>query len=166
MKSKYMIHTLRLAASSVLIVSILAIGGCGLLKKQTLDEPFLEFEKTACFGNCPIYVMQFYPNGIVKLDGKQFMDKLGLYELQLDKNEVATIEEELESMGFCSMESLYGSNAMDFPSTFLRYECNDEVKIVEAVTDFPEELLEFIQRIDQLRKRQDWVATGANETSN
>lgn len=150
----------------ILTASVLFLSGCNILKKQSAEDPFFEFEKTACFGNCPIYVMQFYSNGIVKLDGKQFMDKLGLFELKIDKKEVQTIKDELEAMDFCQLESLYGSNAMDFPSTFLRYSCDGEIKTVEAVTDFPEALLKFIQKIDLLRKRDAWTATGANETSN
>lgn len=122
-------------------------------------------EKTACFGQCPVFVMKFYANGTVELNAKENLPQLGLFEMKLSKQDIKEFEAQLRTMNFCGLEEIYGSNAMDFPSTFVRYSCEGETKSVEAVTEIPENLQNFILTIDKLRQGGNWSPSGSNETS-
>lgn len=156
---------LRLCILLTLGIFALSWNSCSLLKGKPANQLVFQYEKTACFGECPVFDMEFYADGTVKLNARQFMDQLGRFEMKLPKKEIKDLTKALDEMNFCELDNLYGSNAMDFPSTFVRTTCNGEVKTVEAVMDIPEVLLNFLKTVDGLRKGGNWTPTGANESS-
>lgn len=142
------------------------VGSCKTpVETTSLSEKLFVFEKTACFGSCPIYTLTFYTNGIVEMNGKRFVDKLGIHELALTKSEYKSVVESLEDLDFCNLQSVYGEGVADLPSTVITYHCHGESKTVKAVMNYPESILLFTMNIEGLTKRPNWVSKGPNETS-
>jgi len=135
------------------------------VETTSLTEKLFVFEKTACFGSCPIYTLTFYTNGIVEMDGKRFVDKLGIHELALTKSEYKSVVKSLEDLDFCNLQPIYGQGIADLPSTVITYQCNGDSKTVKAVMNYPESILLFAMNIEGLTKRPNWVSKGPNETS-
>ena len=101
--------------------------------------------------------MKFYENGRVLLTGKQFIDKIGAYELKAKPAQVSDLSQELDEMGFCDMKKMYGSDAMDFPSNIIKYQCGGEEKTVKAISNIPPPLVDFIEKVDGLRELDEWI---------
>lgn len=92
------------------------------------------------------------------MTGTQFVDKLGEYELMLENKDILAYEAQLKKMGFCEMKEEYGKYVSDVPASIIVYNCYGEEKTVEAKMNIPQNLLEFINEIDNLRKREGWKA--------
>lgn len=118
----------------------------------------ITLQQTPCFGTCPVYKMQLYPSGKVLFEGESFVEKEGAWVLQIPKKEMKQLEKELlEKVNFMDLKNVYDNPGVsDLPSSILQYKKGAQNKKVVARVDFPKPLLQFIIKLDALRKRAGW----------
>ena len=99
---------------------LIALFAIGCLSKRISPKSSISYQRTACYGTCPIYSLTIDGSGLVSYNGERFADKLGDWQLQLDKSETQEIFNRILNIGWDTMSSVYDRGVTDFPSTILR----------------------------------------------
>jgi hypothetical protein len=110
-------------------------------KKATPTEagPVLTFERTPCFGTCPVYTMQVYADGRVAYEGRHHVPLLGKKEFRLPAAAVADMLHQAKEAYFESFQEQYKSGVTDMPSTIVAIRQPDGTfKKVTAESAVPE----------------------------
>lgn len=127
-----------------------AVAVAPLAADQQTAEPVLLFEKTPCFGPCPVYKATIYADGRVQYQGEQNVPLVGKHTLRLPADTVTYIRREAERMNFGSLRGSYSQNATDLPSTYLTVRQPDgslkEVRVEGGAPAELEKLLAYIHR--------------------
>jgi hypothetical protein len=115
------------------------------------------YKKTGCFGQCPIYEVQFFEDGRVKWEGKMNVGTPGIKEAKLDKESLAEIARVAEKIKFFEMDRQYPDyQVWDAPSTVIYLNLNGKEHQVEDILSAPAELKELEQVFDDIIKKQGW----------
>lgn len=105
-------------ARTLLFLAVLAtLMGCS--SKRITSKSSIYYERTACYGTCPIYDMTIRGNRLVTLNGNRFTEKIGQWKLQLTKEETRTLFNAVQDIRWDTLKPKYDSGVSDFPSTIL-----------------------------------------------
>ena len=91
------------------------------------SESIIEIQKTACFGSCPIYRINFFSNGDVIYDGKKFVKEIGKFKKKIKVKEVEKILNFATKINFSKMKDEYTRPISDIPITYIRIK-NKKIK--------------------------------------
>ena len=113
---------------------------------EEILEIILKFEKTACFGKCPVYSVLIFSNGTVSYEGRANVDKIGIFESFVNDSFVFTVFQEAEKIDFFNLKKQYPNGDDQIPDlpktiTFLK-KGKKELEIVNTY-EAPQALLEF-----------------------
>ena len=142
---------------------ILSISGslysCITQKGLTEKDIIIAIETTACMGSCPVFRAEIYGNGYIIYEGKQHVERTGIFIGRLSGNTLNELKEEFESSGFFSMENEYVKPWTDLPTIYLFYSNRSKQKRIKDYYGAPEELknlerevIEVIENV-KLKKR-------------
>ncbi len=128
---------MRLSAALLLL---LFLGGCGnqrsaveqpvtnepVVSAPVTDEapaptdPWLYYERTACFGTCPVYKFTLNHDGKCTYEGINFVDRIGFYRGTVDGNAAfMRIREVAEQLDYFALQESYDDSlVMDLPSYY------------------------------------------------
>ncbi len=118
--------------------------------EQTEPQMLASIERTACYGQCPMYKATFMDNGEVKYVGKRFVEKIGTYRTLLSADEVLLIQENIIEYKYFSLDSLYPTPISDFPSCITEARLNGKLKKVIDRRNPPDNLKAFEKFLDGL----------------
>ncbi|MDP6908685.1 MAG: DUF6438 domain-containing protein [Flavobacteriales bacterium] len=107
-------------------------------------------QRTACYGQCPMYKTTYMNNGQVTYVGKRFVEKIGTYSALLDTDEINSIKEMVEEYNYFELDSLYPTPISDFPSCITEVQINGKHKRVIDRRNPPEDLKSFEKFLDSL----------------
>lgn len=116
------------------------------VKKPSLTAagPVITFERTACFGTCPSYVMQVYADGRVAYEGRRFAAMEGKKDLKLPATAVADLLRQASESHFEQFQDRYSRNTSDLPSTIIGVQQpNGKLKTVVLEEGAPENVQEL-----------------------
>ena len=115
----------------------------------------LSMQRTACYGTCPQYTISIYNNGLIKYEGKMFVDKIGCFYSTLSQDLIEDIKFALNEIQFLEFENIYTASVTDVPSVIL--EVNMSSKNHKVIDRFngPEELKKIQKFIDVISERVD-----------
>lgn len=135
-------------------------------KNQPAAEPQLlaSIQRTACYGQCPIYKATFMDNGEVKYVGKHFVENVGTYSTLISAEDVRSIEEKITEYDYYSLDSLYPTMVADFPSCITEVNLNGNYKRVIDRRNPPKNLKMFEQFLDGLLEDREFKKI-SDETS-
>ncbi len=105
----------------------------------------LGFQKTACFGKCPVYQVTFYDDGRATWYGKMNVERMGWHETIVTKAEVKRLLDKAQEIGFFDFYNEYptGQKVADLPSTITFIRIGDMEKSIKNTHDGPEKLGEY-----------------------
>ena len=109
----------------------------------------ISISKSVCFGVCPAYSAQIFKDGTMLYEGIKNVENIGKFKGKVDLNELKGVIEEVTSIGFFSLESVYDNkNVTDLPSTVTyvnnngkakkvvcRFDCDDRIKKANKVIE-------------------------------
>lgn len=124
------------------------------------DSLFVTIERTVCFGKCPVYKAYIYTSGYVVYDGKQNVDKIGIFSTLLSNDEMALIEQRVKDVNYFDLNDKYDGPVTDLPSVKTSVAMNGYRKSITARYNVPVELKEFQKFIDQLFVEKNWILLG------
>jgi hypothetical protein len=135
-------------------------------KTQPAAEPQLlaSIQRTACYGQCPIYKATFMDNGEVKYVGKHFVENVGTYSTLISAEDVRSIEEKITEYDYYSLDSLYPTMVADFPSCITEVNLNGNYKRVIDRRNPPKNLKMFEKFLDGLLEDREFTKI-SDETS-
>ncbi len=121
------------------------------------DSLLIGFEKTPCFGRCPVYKVRVYRSGFATYEGLNFTEKLGMYSSNFSDEEIAEIFKSAAEIGYFSFEDKYDNKMIsDLPSTISTLHSEDEKKRIVARVDVPEPLKNFHKNLAVTLQEKDW----------
>ncbi|HMU78248.1 MAG: hypothetical protein JST71_04970 [Bacteroidetes bacterium] len=140
----------------VAILFLSAIFSCNTSKKvsenNSADSLLISLSRYPCFGRCPYYDATLYKSGYAVINRKGFMDSLGIYATQIEKQELNSIIEEAKQAGLIAMpDSFYNPGIADYPATIVTVNLNGKAKrIFDGVPESPTSLKDFEEKVHQL----------------
>jgi hypothetical protein len=118
------------------------------------------FEKTPCYGQCPVYKVTFLSDGRVTWFGRNNVERLGTYEAEVELKVLKEIQQKAKEVGYFTFAEEYPLNHkiadLPFTTTFV----NDGVttKSVRNQLEAPERLIDFEDYLEALISRLNWKA--------
>ncbi|MGB0917005.1 MAG: DUF6438 domain-containing protein [Flavobacteriales bacterium] len=118
------------------------------------SEPQLlaSIQRTACYGQCPMYKATFLDNGEVKYVGKRFVENIGTYTALIPAEKVQQIKDMAREYKYFELDSLYPTPISDFPSCLTEVRLNGISKRVVNRRSPPENLRDFEKYLDGILK--------------
>jgi len=122
------------------------------------DSLFFTYERTPCFGRCPIFKIRAYHSGYVTYEGINFVDYMGFYQSKMSEQQVLTFVDKIEEIDFFNFQNLYDDESLsDLPSRIFVVNHGGEKKRVVARYEAPEKLNSFGVFIENEFKDTKWV---------
>jgi hypothetical protein len=134
---------MRLFISSFLFIVLASCNSSQKISGTTQDfsKTTIVYEETACFGECPIYIMTLdgaTMNAVFK--GKANTTKIGTYSKPISIDEYSKFMEALERANFMKLNDEYMGLAPDFPIRIITLTKDGKTKTVKNRSDAPPEL--------------------------
>ncbi|MEY3343657.1 MAG: hypothetical protein RL090_1341 [Bacteroidota bacterium] len=125
------------------------------------DSLVAYLERTRCFGICPVYSISIYRSGCVVYEGNEHVKPLGNYFTFLSRNDLVSIGEKADQLGFFNLSDEYRNPYLtDFPTVHVEVRYNGKRKrVLHYDAEPPRNLVEMEDYIDKLFNEQTrWVA--------
>jgi hypothetical protein len=125
----------------------------GIPEKITMD-------KGACLGNCPVFKLTIYENGIAAYLGERNTDRTGLYYKKLEKKEWEQLLAGFRETNLWQFNDIYRGDFMDQQSQTVSITFFDQgsSKKVMGKSSRPEAVRALERRLDAIVRADGWVA--------
>ncbi len=121
------------------------------------DSLIISFEKTPCFGRCPVYKIKVFESGFAIYEGLNFAERLGIFSATLSKDKIEKVYELARKTDFFELDSLYNDPYVsDLPSTIIMLSQNGVKKRIVSRINAPEKLNIFVENTAVLLNENDW----------
>lgn len=162
------IETMKKIASSLLALTI-AVSAFGAYKtmhkkkkkvvKQkivTVSNPTniksVMMGRAACFGQCPTYTIEVFETGLLRYNGKDHVDKKGIYEKQVSATEAVNFLKEFNTLRPDTLHYMYETRIADLPGIYYFITYPDSVKKVINADAGPRILIDWARKFDEFAK--------------
>jgi len=122
------------------------------------------FQKTACFGKCPVFQVKFFSDNTATWYGKMNVDRMGNYGAKLEGKVLKSIKDKAFELGYFDFYSEYPVKykVADLPSTITYLRVGDMEKTIKDTFEGPEKLVEFEQFLEDVANKLDWQPAEQN----
>ncbi len=99
-----------------------------LAEAAPTSGPYVYYERTHCFGTCPVFVFTMNYDGTCFYEGRNFVDRIGNYSAQASDALAGRIYETAQRLNYFELDSLYDEPmVMDLPSVITRIDGKEVV---------------------------------------
>jgi hypothetical protein len=98
------------------------------------------FRKSACFGKCPIYSLELFPDGKLIYEGKENVSKVGIYEKNIGAERTARLYEQFYEIKPDTLLGFYQLRVADLPGLHFAIQYPDSTKNIINADAGPIEL--------------------------
>ena len=123
---------------------------CSGSSKIAGGKVIIEMEKTACYGQCPVYTVKIDESGSGLFIGVENTKRLGLYSFQLKPDELSGLIASFEEIRFFELEDRYYDHVTDLPTTYLTYRDDNREKRIMDYYGAPKSLKDLERLIADL----------------
>lgn len=123
---------------------------CAGSSKITEEKLIIELEKTACYGQCPVYTIKIDEKGHGLFIGVENTEHLGLFSFRLRTEELDAVKSSFEAIRFFELEDRYFDYIMDLPTTYVTYRTGSREKKIMDYHGAPRELKDLEKQIATL----------------
>ncbi len=126
--------------------------------KKTEDILTLYYERTPCFGMCPIFKLEVFQSGKARFEGKNYTELIGIYSSQFTLQEMDKINAVANRIGFFQFQEKYDNPAIqDFPTITVALYKEEKLKYVVNKYKGPKELNELYTLLDKIIDEKQWT---------
>ncbi|MDA0714230.1 MAG: DUF6438 domain-containing protein [Bacteroidetes bacterium] len=123
------------------------------------DSLLLSYERTPCFGRCPVFKIKVYESGYTTYQGVNFVEYMGYFYTHINAEDLNTIYQLVNEADYFSLNDSYDNeNIMDLPAKIFRVDALGINKRIVARTNVPESLIQMAEGIEVLFKDTKWKA--------
>ncbi|HEY0724023.1 MAG TPA: DUF6438 domain-containing protein [Pyrinomonadaceae bacterium] len=145
----------RLITSACCLLLLCLIPRVEAQQKSCEGEPLITIDRSACFGDCPVYSAEIYADGTVVYVGKRFVKTEGTQRFKISEERIAALIKEFERIDYWSLQDRYetdenGRSVTDQPTTTTSICLNGKKKQVVNYYYAPRKLDELEEKIDSL----------------
>lgn len=126
-------------------------------------SPLIEMSKGPCYGQCPVFTLTIYENGLATYKGEQYTERLGTFARKLEKAEFERIKGEFRRANFSQFRDSYRGRIPDMQSVAISYYGNGKKKTVNGKEIRPNAVKWLEAQLDQIAHAGDWVLRQAPE---
>ncbi len=126
------------------------------------DSLFASYEKTACFGMCPIFKLTVYKSGLAYYEGMKNVDKIGLYEGRIAADELNKLMNSAEQINYFGMEAVYDGKVTDLPSTIYVINNGERKQVIDRYQG-PRELDGLSAQFNEMISNTTWKKVTESE---
>jgi hypothetical protein len=123
---------------------------CSGTSRMAMEEIIIEMEKTACYGQCPVYTVKIDESGRGLFIGVENTAHLGLFSFRLRKEELNGLIASFERIRFFELKDRYYDYVTDLPTTYLTFRNGSREKKVMDYYGAPKELKDLEKSIADL----------------
>lgn len=121
------------------------------------DSLIISFDKTPCFGRCPVYKVKIYEGGFATYEGINFAERLGLYSCRFTELDIERIYQSALAIDYFALDEEYNEPLVsDLPSTQSRIHLHDQDHRVNARMNIPEKLKMFHSEMADILLEKNW----------
>lgn len=119
----------------------------------------ISVQKFPCFGHCQVYKISAYRNGLVILEGKEYMDKTGVFFTELSAEKQKKLNRIEKGLKLNTIQDEYMVHIADLPITDIElYDENGALfKKVKANSNLPDPLHNYVKEVADLIKSEKWT---------
>ena len=135
--------------------------------QSAASAPVITFERTACFGSCPVYTISVLPSGEVQYEGRAHVRKLGPATGRVPRERVDSLLSELDRGGYFTFAERYtspepacGRYVTDSPSVITSVTLRGRTKRIThdyGCGGAPGALVVLEHRIDEALNSDQWT---------
>ncbi len=126
------------------------------------DSLVISFDKTPCFGRCPVYKVKVYQSGFALYEGINFAEKMGMYSVRFTQKQIDDIYKDALAIGYFELDSEYNDPLVtDLPSTISRINYMGKDKRIKARINVPKALKDFHDNLAVTLLEKDWKSYNA-----
>ena len=132
--------------------------GCLTVKNTNLNElkKVVEMSKGPCFGQCPVFTLTVYDNGIAAYKGERFTDKKGLYIRDIGKPALEKLKSTLTGADLWKYPDAFKSQIPDLATVTLHYYEGDRTKTIIGKDGRPDDVMKIEEMLDDLANTGEW----------
>ncbi|MFT4996192.1 MAG: hypothetical protein ACJAUF_000447 [Bacteroidia bacterium] len=123
---------------------------------------YISIEKTACFGSCPIYILEVSKQE-AKLQAKRFTEHEGVSNQEMSDLEYKAIQDSCAQADWGNYATEYLTGYSDLPSTIIRFSIHatDTIDIRYEGSEAPVELRRIgdMLQVYQKKMQAEWPAS-------
>lgn len=148
---------MKAAALALVLTSV----GCVLAKT---DGVLLRFERTGCFGTCPIYGIEVTGNGELRYKGRRFVKTVGSSHRRLSDAQIAALRDAFARARFAKL-SEHCCNCYDMTDmpgtviTFVDHGTSKTVKVYHGCLAVPSAVKTLESDIDRIVEIEELIGT-------
>lgn len=125
--------------------------------KELVDSIFLTYQRTPCFGMCPVFNLTILKSGQAIYEGKNFTDRIGFYQSKIDETALQRIMFVADSIGYFSLEENYDNDKVtDLPTTTTSLLKNGSLRKVANRYKAPKSLQVLYKELDAMIESVEW----------
>jgi hypothetical protein len=143
--------------TNYLLVSLFCVG-CSVLGQSTNETPVLYIEKSACYGECPVYKVEIFASGKMVFQALANTKMKGRFCANIDKKELSNLIDSFNQQNYFSFNGVYFSRAMDLPTTTTGFNYGGKQKRVRDYDKAPPELKMLEKMLENLVDSTTWKA--------
>lgn len=154
------------ALASIVVAAVLAATASPASAQSVPDDFLITLERTACFGECPIYSVSIDARGTVTYEGTKFVRVEGREKDRIPMSGVAALLATAERIRFFDLRNRYrtirnpdGTETMvtDLPTAFVSIRAGGRTKRVEDYFGAPQGLKQLEEQIDETARTNRWI---------
>lgn len=84
-------------------------------------DKVIEMAKGPCYGNCPVFTLTIFENGLASYKGERNTERLGTYVKKLDKTQMERLLREFKSANLWQYRDVYTGRIPDVQSVAITY---------------------------------------------
>jgi len=141
---------------SWLLFGLIFLYGCSVTRQTENAFVVISVEKLPCMGNCPAYKLRIYNNHIAIYEGKENVDKIGVYTTKISNKKFSELQEAFLNSDFFEMKDVYSAHIMDLQTTYIYFKLNEKEKKILDYYDGPKVLKDLVNIVEELNEQNRW----------
>lgn len=128
------------------------------VEESPKDSLVVVYQRTPCFGTCPIFTFKLYESGYATYKGENFVDKMGNFEGLAPINAFDEIRKKADEIGYFQMKDSYNDPMVsDLPATITEIMSDAGTrKYVKNRYNGPAEIQQLYPVIDSIIENIEW----------
>ena len=125
-------------------------GKTAVSTKQAKQLNYVGMERTACFGRCPAYLIELYPDGLVRYTSRNFTEYEGIYEKNVGEAKTQEIITDFKNYRVDTCKDKYEAYVQDLPGIIYKFRYGNIEKRIGNAEFGPDFLKTMANKIDKI----------------
>lgn len=158
---------MNLRAASLGGLAFLFFVGLSACKTILKDTDLNDLDKVVsmnmgpCYGNCPVYTLTVYDNGIVAYNGERFTERRGVHIRDIGNAALKSLKQELVAANLWKFPNAFKSQIPDLATVTIEYFEDGRSKEIRGKDGRPPQVLKIQELLEQIANEGDWKQQSA-----